>query len=116
MVDRLTTKEQIEQLKALTIRFGVIHEAQALQLKMWPLLMPGVASAEAVVDVETCTVTYKCLTSKGKGFRKTKKVILFCNHLKQWTQVLLWEDTKVAVTVDGQTIFGDYYETKTSAS
>jgi len=110
MNEPLTTKEQLMQLKAMTVRLGSIHEAQALQLKMWPLLLPNISKSVAKIDVETKTVIMNCVTQKDKKFRKTKKVENLCKHIETWTRAILWNETAVSIVVDGETIYGEKYD------
>ena len=94
-------KEQLALLKTATVRTGAIHEAQALQLKMWPLLVPGVKSASAKVDTERKIVTFEC---KSSGNRITKKVRHTILNLTLWTRTLLWDDTVVVFKMNGKVI------------
>ena len=112
----LTTKEQLMQLKAMTVRMGVIHEAQALQLKMWPLLIPDVSKAVSKVDVETKSVIMTCETKKGKKFKKTDQIDLLCKNIEEWTRAILWEETVVSIIVNGETIYGVDYEREASTA
>lgn len=105
----LTKEEQLMQLKAMTVRLGVIHEAQALQLKMWPLLIPNIGEAESKVDVETKTVIMVCKTAKGKKFRNTSKVKMLCENIDKWVKLILWNETALSIVVDGKTIYGMNY-------
>ena len=94
--------EQFDQLKAMTVRIGAIHEAQSLQLRNWPLLVPGISSAEVRVDVETKTVKMIC-KSKGK-FRATKLVKRWVRNIEVWTRNILCNETDLIFEVDGRRI------------
>jgi len=99
---QVPVKDQLQYLKGMTIRTGSIHEAQALQLRNWPLLIPNVVSAEAQVDVEGQSVTFICTS---KGTRPTKKQKLTCDNICEWVRTLLWNETKVIIIVNKKTIF-----------
>lgn len=95
-MDSQKIREQLLYLKGVTVRIGAIHEAQALQLRRWPLLIPSVKSSEANVDIETKTVVYNCKTKKGDVFTKEQlqtSLVAIC----KWTQTLLWNETRVLV-------------------
>jgi len=99
----VSLKEQLMHLRNLTIRFGVLHEAQILQLRNYPLLIPGVEKAQTKIDTEKHIVTYECLTSKK--FRKSKKVKEAFSAIKIWTQTLIWEDTVIEIRVNDRDIY-----------
>ena len=104
-MEKLSTKEQFEQLKLLTIRTGALHEAQVMQLKCWPLLIPGVKTAVISVDPIKHVVYYD-LVPKNKIFKKTKMVMKFCKEIDKWSKVLLWNDTTVIIKAKDDVIHG----------
>lgn len=101
MKQEASLKEQLDLLRGMTIRTGSIHEAQALQLKMWPLLIPGVKKATASVDAERKIVTFNC-ESKG---RTTNKVKLTCKNIDNWVKQLLWPETTVLIKINNNVIY-----------
>ena len=92
-------KAQLQWLKATTIRTGGIHDAQALQLKMYPLMLPNVTKAEAHVSVDEKAVHY---IATAKPYKKTEKFTETCAAIVKWTRWLLWDDTKVTIKVNGK--------------
>lgn len=78
-------------LKMMTIKTGVIHEAQALQLKVWPKLIPNVKSSVAKVDPDKKAVLFELEGS----LRPTKKMKEMFTAIDKWTKLLLWDNTKV---------------------
>ena len=51
--NKLDWTAQLVMLRSMTERFGSIHEAQALQLKLWPFTVdPSLINSKAEVDVE----------------------------------------------------------------
>lgn len=95
--------EQLFWLKTNTIRTGAIHEAQALQLRNYPLLLPNASSSSVTVDVENKKVEYNVEISK---FKNTKKVKNVCEQIQTWTRTILWDDTNVVIKVNNKTVFG----------
>jgi hypothetical protein len=103
-VTEVSFKDQLMQLKAMTVRVGSLHEAQVLQLRNYPLLIPGVIKAETEIDPSTKLVRYKC-ESDLKKFRKTQKVKDFCKNIEVWIRTIIWDDTIVEIYVNGKSIF-----------
>lgn len=111
MGETLTTLEQLEQLKALTVRYNTLHEAQALQLKMWPCLLANINDVTVKVGVEEKRVVFLCSSESGR-FRNTKKVQTFCSNLEKWVRTILWNETQISFMVDDRLIFGAGYAAK----
>ena len=95
-------KEQLLWLKSNTIRTGAIHDAQAFQLKMYPMMLPDVTTAEARVDVERKTVAF---VAESSGLRPTKKFRQICEAIETWTRTILWDDTFVTIEVNGKKVY-----------
>ena len=104
MSETLSTKEQLIQLKAITERTGAIHEAQAMQLRMWPLLIPQIQEAQVSVDTDRHYVIIKCKSDK---FRNTKKAKLTYSNIETWVQQILWDDTVVFIDVNDRKVYPD---------
>lgn len=111
-MSQLSIKEQLMHLKQLTLRLGVIHEAQTVQLRNYPLLIPNIKSAVLDLDAERHIVHYKCTSESGR-FRKTKKTKDMISNILIWTRLIIWEDTIIEITVDGKFIY-DSRETTAS--
>lgn len=99
----ISIKDQLFHLKAMTERINVVHEAQTLQLRNYPLLIPGVTSAETEVNIEQKIVTFNCKSEKK--FRNTKKVQLAIKHILEWTRMVIWTSTTLIIKVNGKEIF-----------
>lgn len=99
---KASTEEQLQLLKGMTVRTGMIHEAQALQLRNWPLLIPSVSKAEARVDTENQTVTFACKAGRVYTNKKTK---LLYKNISEWVRQLLWPETRVVVEINGKKVF-----------
>jgi hypothetical protein len=94
-------EEQLMLLKMMTMKTGVIHEAQALQLKVWPKLIPGVLSSVAKVSAENKTVIFE-LKGNIKNTKKTKQMF---SAIKEWTRLILWDNTKIVFKYDKKAIY-----------
>jgi hypothetical protein len=100
----LTFLEQLQQLKAVTVRTGLIHEAQAVQLRNYPRLIPGVLKATTKVNTDDKIVYFECIPEK-KQFRMNPKRLDMCNNIVKWVRTILWDDTVIVMTVDGRSFF-----------
>jgi hypothetical protein len=95
--------EQLMLLKEATVRFGSLHEAQVLQLKMYPLLLPGVKKAETHIDIEKKLIYYK-ITESNK-FRMTKKNKTIIEKIVFWTKSLLWDECSIVILNKDKVIY-----------
>lgn len=99
----LSLKEQLFHLKAMTERINVVHEAQTVQLRNYPLLIPGVNTAETEINIEQKIVTFSCKSKKQ--FRNTKKVKIAIENIYEWVKMVVWTTTILVVKVNGKEIF-----------
>ena len=86
--------EQLQTLKAMTVRYGIIHEAQTLQLELWPLLLFQAQSGVCKVDAENHWVNFELSVKKtpsNKDIKDGKEL------LKKWTRSILWDDTEILI-------------------
>jgi hypothetical protein len=97
-----TFLEQLALLKTMTLRTGSIHEAQALQLKMWPLLIPDVTKAEATVDSERKLVTFKCEATSSRATKKKRETM---DNIILWTRKILWDESAVIFVINDKTVY-----------
>lgn len=105
-MDNSKIEEQLMLLKMMTLKTGVIHEAQALQLKLWPKLIKNVESSVAKVDPSKKTVTFELEGS----LRPTKKMREMFDAIKGWTRILLWNETKVIFKYKKKVIYNSEEE------
>ena len=103
MSKEITLLRQLQELKAVTVRTSALHEAQTLQIRNYPLLIPGVTKAQATVNVEQKIVTYDCVPVQN--FRLTKNAKNMCNNIKVWIKTLLWDETAVIIKVKDRIIY-----------
>jgi len=98
----IDVREQLQLLKAMTVRTGSIHEAQVLQLKSWPMLIQNVTKAKAKVDVKTKLVVFDC---ESTGTRATKLQKKLFESICEWTRSILWNETTVRIIINGKVVF-----------
>ena len=108
----LPIKAQLRYLKGMTEKLNVVHEAQIVQLRNYPVLIPNVKTAETEIDIDNRTVTYKC-ESETKIFRKTKKTKIAIENITTWIQTIEWDDTIVELIVNGKSIYDSRIDRKT---
>jgi hypothetical protein len=96
--------DQLIWLKSNTLRTGAIHEAQALQLRNYPLLLPKAISGTgtASVDIDARTVDYSV---EVDGLRPTKKFKQICLAIEKWTRTILWDDTLITIKANNKLVF-----------
>lgn len=94
---------QLAMLKATTERMGVLHEAQLLQVRNYPILMDGIVTAQATVDQDGKHIVYDCKAS-GK-FRKTDMRLKMFKKIVWMLQQVVWTDVIVEFNVDGKPIY-----------
>jgi hypothetical protein len=105
MSEELTA--QLMQLRALTRMTGAIHEAQALQLKYWPLIaLPHATRSEVsfeVTEKNTRTVFIDVVTDpKVKPPKNLSRRLALLETNVKW---LLGNDWRVLVNADGKRLF-----------
>ncbi len=86
-------KQQLAYLKGITVTTGGIHDAQALQLKNYPLVIDGVKSAKTKVDSDHKLVHYELTFDKGASFTPAAKQV--CEAIVLWVRTIIWDETAV---------------------
>lgn len=94
---------QIATLKATTERLGVLHEAQLLQLRNYPILLDGIDSAKTEIDQSNKHIKYDCV-SKTR-FRKTDMRLLMFKRIVWMVQQVVWTDVTIEFNVNGKPIY-----------
>lgn len=93
---------QLAHLREFTAKYGLLHDAQVLQLKLWPLVaFPHSTSSKAEVSVEERSVRFQ-ITTKGKG---PKNLSVRLHSLGESVQWLLGADWTVAVYENKKRVF-----------
>lgn len=61
-------QQQLLLLREQTRRMGVLHEAQVLQLKMWPraFFVKSTSATQVAVDIEKKRLVFTVVVGKGK--------------------------------------------------
>jgi len=103
-MSNISIKDQLRYLKGMTEKLNTVHEAQVVQLRNYPLLIPNIKKASTTFNFDTHTVTYKCDSVNGK-FRKSKKAKIAIENIITWIQSVVWSDTTVEINVDGKDIY-----------
>lgn len=97
-----TVEEQLMLLKATTIRTGAIHEAQKLQMQLWPRMSNQIApGVVAKVDPEKKIVILEC-KSKKKPYNHAEFEAKLFNEIVGWVRRIVWDETKVVIKVNGK--------------
>lgn len=96
-------RTQIAMMKATTERLGVIHEAQLLQIRNYPILLDSIASAQTSIDIETKLVRYDCKTDGT--FRRTALKKKAFQRIVWMIQQVVWSDVIVELNVNGKPIY-----------
>lgn len=94
--------EQLLLLRSMTERTGILHEAQILQLKMYPIAMIETSkSAEIKINVEGKTVDFHLKMDKSKNPELEKQ----CERVSEAVKWLLGPDWLVRLKVRDKTIY-----------
>lgn len=101
---KVPLKEQLMYLKGITDRFGMIHEAQIVQIRNYPRTIPNIKSAETLIDTEKHIITYNC-ESETPSFRRTKKVKIAIQNVTNWIRTVSWDDAVIEFNVNGKNIY-----------
>ncbi len=108
-------KEQLKYLKGVTDRLNVIHEAQVVQIRNYPRVIPNIKEAETKLNIDTRTITYDCV-SENPVFRKTKKVRVAIENVVTWIRSVVWDDTTVEFVVNGKSVYDTRIDREPTAS
>lgn len=94
--------EQLLLLRDVTARTGILHEAQILQLKYYPLITTHAINSEIKFDFEGSKIIFNLTQTKGikpKDFEKRLTI------LSRYTKQLLGEEYRVIVYLKGKKVF-----------
>jgi len=95
----VSLKEQLMLMKQATMLSGGIHEAQALQIRNYPLLIEGALLAVTKIDTDKKIVYYDI---SAKKFRISKKFKYTCDAITKWVRSVIWDDTSVVFKINGE--------------
>lgn len=97
-------EEQLSLLKGMTIRTGVIHEAQRLQLEMWPRMSKQIESCTPKANFENKLILLDC-KSRTKKFKMSEFETKLFENIVLWVRKILWDETIVQIKVNGKTVY-----------
>jgi hypothetical protein len=107
-MSKLDWTAQLVLLRGMTQKLGVIHEAQALQIRLWPYTVdPSLEKSEAKVDMEANRVEF---VWTGSALSMDKKYQKRLETLSDNVKFLLGEEWKISVTRDEELIFPNGYK------
>lgn len=126
-VDAEARNQNVILAKLLLRKFNILHEFHAQQLERFTIVCCNASiSGDVIVDGDARTVEYDLKTDRfykkvgkkieprhklsflgylkfpPKKYEEEKKLAL--KNLLGWTKELLWDDTQVKVTIDGQPV------------
>jgi hypothetical protein len=84
--------EQLKILKGMTLRTGIIHDAQMLQLEMYPLVVFDAISS--VLNIDTDKRYIKMVVSVNK-LPKSQDLLQNEDLIRGWVRSILWDDSSV---------------------
>lgn len=93
---------QLMQLKALTQRTGILHDAQVLQLKMWPLVLTHAVESEFTFKFVDKEVIFNITKTQGK---KPKDLSKRLKLLSKFTKNLLGKEYAVTINFNNKRVF-----------
>lgn len=90
-----SAEEQLILLRNITATMGVLHEAQVLQLKWWPLtLFTHARKCEERINIERKEIDFVILQTKGQPPKDIKKRY---EAIVEWTKWLLGSEWTVRI-------------------
>jgi hypothetical protein len=102
-LSKLDWTSQLVMLRDLTARFGGVHEAQVLQLKLWPHCVDTtITKNKFIVDTEGKTVVFEWLGSTKKIDKDYKNKL---KVLDEGVKFLFGNDWSITVQSDGAIIY-----------
>lgn len=95
-----STQQQLQMLKEQTRLTGALHEAQVLQLKMWPLVVfQNAISSEFTWDPDKKVVAFKLDLPTSGPIGKPEWWQERTDGLNGWVQTLLGDEWCITVLV-----------------
>jgi hypothetical protein len=97
---------QLLKLRVLTERFGVIHQAQRLNLQLWPFTIdPELEKSEAHVDIENHSVNFLWIANHSKGWVPDEAYRFRLQELGKSIALMLGNTWTFTIKVNGVAIF-----------
>lgn len=105
MNDQSKAMEQLMLLKGTTLRTGAIHEAQRLQLELWPRMSDQIQSCLPKVNFTTKTIALSCITFGKSKFKMEDFEKKLFQEILGWVRLILWDDTRVIIMINKKRVF-----------
>ncbi len=97
-----SVSQQLQMLQEQTRMTGALHEAQTLQLKMWPLVLFDCATSSFTWDPEKKQVLFTVSLTKTKKKATIKVLTERVEVLNRWVQTLLGDEWHVKLKTSGK--------------
>jgi hypothetical protein len=95
---------RLNALKSLTQQFGILHELQTAQLKLWPFAIdPNLDKTEAEVDFESNLIIFKWQSAKFSKIDQKYKQRL--HKLLISVRYLLGDNWQIHILLNNELIF-----------
>ena len=106
----LDYSSQLHLLRSFSKQFGVLHEAQVIQLRYWPYAvdpdLPAEGGAEVNLMMEDEKIKYIWTDAKRtKKWKPDKKYRERLEHLAKWTKWMLGENFSVRIELNGKKLY-----------
>ncbi len=96
--------EQLLLLKGMTAVTGILHEAQVMQLKYWPLMLTHAIKADFSYNFDNKEVIFNLAETEGRTPKDFKKKL---GLLAKYTKTLLGDDYRIAVKLNNKEIYSN---------
>lgn len=104
-IAKASVAQQLQMLKETTRMTGGLHEAQCLQLKMWPLVVFEAQTSSFTWDPDTKIVLFDVSLMKSNKKPAIKAMTQRVEALNSWVQQLLGDEWIAKVKIDGKVTF-----------
>jgi hypothetical protein len=99
---------QLLKLRALTGTLGALHEAQVLQIRLWPFAVDPLIldnGVEAKIDINGKKISYLWKAKRPVNWKPDKSYQLRLRALKEAIETMLGEDWSFSIKMNGKPIF-----------
>jgi hypothetical protein len=99
---------QLLKLRVLTGTLGALHEAQVLQLRLWPFAVDPLIldkGVEAKIDINGKKISYLWKAKRSVNWKPDKLYLLRLKALKEAIKTMLGEDWSFTIKMNGKVIF-----------
>lgn len=100
----MDTMTQLMLLKSMTQRTGSLHEAQLLQIKLWPRMILGTTSGTTVhVDQENHLI--KAFLEVDETYDENLTTLALMKEIVGWVRKITWDDAHVVFLAKHRTVY-----------